>query len=87
MRYIKCKLSDGTKVKFKIKLDNVFEIHYNLTLSWKYVGKFNFSKDVELHTYGIQKLQQMTDEELVNICIPKIEKEHKIIKNTKRIIC
>ena len=87
MKYIKCKLSDGTKVKFKIKLDNVFEIHYNLILSWKYVGKFNFSKYINLHIHGIQELQQMTDEEFINSLVPMIEKEHEIIKNTTRIIC
>lgn len=88
MKYIKCELSDNTIVKFKIRRLS----SYGLDIAWKYVGKINLARYINLDvsqswTYStIQILQQLTDEELIDKYIHKIEEQHLKIKNTKRII-
>lgn len=88
MKHIKFNLSDGTPVKFKIRR----LIPYGLDIEWKYTDRFNFSNYINLDiaqcwtNYEIEKLQQLSDAELINKYRNLIEKEHAKIKNTKRYI-
>ena len=88
MKYVKFNLSDNTSVKFKIRR----LVPYGLDIAWKYRGRFNFAKYINLHTTKfsmesrVEFLQQLTDEELINEYKGLIEEEHKKIKNIKRVI-
>lgn len=88
MKYISFKLKDDTPVKFKVR--KLYP--YGLDLKWKYVGKINSSKYVQLDINRllvddkVEYLQQLEDEELVKEYYDLIEEHHNKIKNTKRII-
>lgn len=88
MKYIKCELSDNTIVRFKIRKLSP----YGLDVAWKYVGKINLTKYINLNItafqtdYTIEYLQRLTDKELIDKYIDRIEEQHLKIKNTKRII-
>lgn len=88
MRYIKFKLKDSTPVKFKIR--RLYPC--GLDIKWKYAGKLNFSKyiNLEIHRWRIddkvEYLQQLEDIGLIKEYEHLIEEQHNKIKNTKRII-
>lgn len=88
MKYLRFNLSDKTSVKFKIR-----RLHpYGLDIQWKYVGKLNFAKYINLNIAKcwmkeeIEFVQQLSDDELIKEYKNLIEEEHNKIKNTKRII-
>lgn len=88
MRYLRFNLSDKTSVKFKIRRLSP----YGLYIQWKYVGKLNFAKYIDLNISEnwmkeeIEFIQQLSDYELIEEYRNLIEEEHNKIKNTKRII-
>lgn len=88
MKYLRFNLSDKISAKFKIRRLSP----YGLCIQWKYVGKLNFAKYIDLDISAnwmkkeIEFIQQLSDYELIEEYRNLIEEEHNKIKNTKRII-